>query len=143
MPDSTNANRGWFRYTDNKGNHWAMKVQKNWGENSESGFVTYGGTGHPAYGDDPPFPLGIGRNRPRTILCELIATGTVQTTVGFRKTRVRVGAATAEAWTNGAYVFESSAKGIAGAVNYQVVGYSDEHMLVAHPITQLPEPIGP
>ena len=119
-----------------------MKVQKSWGDNADSGFLAYGSGGR-AFGDDPVFPMKVGRNRPRSILCELVATGIVQTTVGFRKTRARVGSNTAAAWTTNGYTFVSSAKGIAGAVDYQVVGYQDEHIMVAHAITQLPEPTGP
>jgi hypothetical protein len=141
MPDSTNPNRRWYRYTDNGGRFWAMKVQANWGNNSDSGFLAYG-TGGRSYGDDPVFPSNTGRNRPRAILCELIATTAGNTTVGFRKTKVRVGTAACEAATNKGYVFESSAKGIAGSINYQRVGLQEEHILDAHPITALPEPNG-
>jgi hypothetical protein len=140
MPNSTNPNRQWYRYTDNHGNFWAMKVQANWGNNSDSGFLAYG-TGGRSYGDDPVFPLNSGRNRPRAIVCSLVAS-TGQTTVGYRKTRVRVGAPDAAAWTTAGYTFVSSAKGIAGAVNYQVESYQEEHILVAHSITSLPEPTG-
>jgi len=126
MPDSTNANRGWYRYTDNKGGHWSMKVQKAWGDSGDSGFAAYNVA-------DPVFPMTVGRNRPRAIICQHAAS--------LRTTKVRVGSATATAWTT-AYTFVSSAKGIAGAVNYDKIGEQEEHIIRAHTINSLAEPAG-
>jgi hypothetical protein len=118
-----------------------MKVDKNWGDDSDSGFLAYG-TGGRAYGDDPVFPKNLGRNHPRAILCELVPTLDGNTQGGFRKTRRVVGAVTAAAWTTAGFTVVSSARGIPGAIDYQVVAYQSEHVMVAHPITVLPEPNG-
>jgi hypothetical protein len=64
MPDATNSRRQYFRYTDNQGGHWAVKVDRNWGAGADNGFVAYGGGG-PAFGSDPILERH-GRFRPRT-----------------------------------------------------------------------------
>lgn len=64
MPDATNPRRQYFRYTDNAGGHWAVKVDRNWGATANTGFVAYGGGG-PAFGADPILERH-GRFRPRT-----------------------------------------------------------------------------
>lgn len=64
MADATNPRRQFFRYTDNAGGHWAVKVDRNWGAGADNGFVAYGGGG-PAFGADPILERH-GRFRPRT-----------------------------------------------------------------------------
>jgi hypothetical protein len=131
MPDSTNPNRGWFRYTDNAGGHWSMKVQKSWGESADSGFAAFNVA-------DPVFPMHDSRNRPRAILCQN-QNGILGAGPTFRTTKVRVGSSAATAWTTD-YTFVSSAKGIAGPVDYKRIGQQEEHILRAHSIVSLPEP---
>lgn len=132
MPDSTNTNRGWFRYTADDGSFFAIKTDKGWGANADSGLVAYGGGG-PAFGDDPVFPK-VGRNRPRSI--------TGEEAVTFRTTKRVVGTLAAAAWTNGGYVIVSGWKGIAGAANYVKQFRTNEHLMQAHAINSRPEAVG-
>jgi hypothetical protein len=132
MPDSTNPRRQWARYTANNGGFWAVKADRSWIANSDSGLIAYGGGG-PALGTDPVFPNKVGRNRIRK------ARG--QNADTFQFTSWIVGSPTAAAGAPG-YVFVSSAKGIAGAVNYAWVGLQEEHILRAHLITPAAESVG-
>jgi hypothetical protein len=132
LPNSTNPRRQWARYTTNHGDFFAVKADRNWIANADSGLIAYGGAG-PAFGSDPTFPTRVGRNRLRM--------GRGQNADTFQYTRWIVGTPTAAAGQGG-YVYVSSAKGIAGAVNYNFVGLQDEHLLVAHDIPQAPENTG-
>lgn len=132
MPDSTNTNRGWFRYTADDGSFFAVKTDKGWGASGDSGLIAYGGGG-PAYGADPIFPRN-GRNHPRYI--------TGEEAVTFRTTRRIVGALDATAWTDGGYTIVSGWKGIAGAANYVKQGRTEEHLGQAHAINSRPEAVG-
>jgi hypothetical protein len=132
MPDSTNPRRQWARYTANNGDFFAVKADRNWIANSDSGLIAYGGGG-PAFGADPVFPTKDGRNRLRK--------GLGQQSTTLQRTSWIVGSPTAAAGAPG-YVFVSSAKGIAGAVNYDFVGLQEEHLLRAHNIPAAPESVG-
>jgi hypothetical protein len=132
MPDSTNPRRQWARYTANNGDFYAVKADRNWIANSDSGLIAYGGGG-PAFGTDPIFPEHVSRNR--------IRKGRGQNPDTLQFTSWVVGTTTAAAGA-GDYVFVSSAKGIAGAVNYNFVGLQDEHLLKAHLISPAPESVG-
>ena len=133
MPDSTNANRGWFRYTDNAGGHWSVKVQKAWGESGDSGFAAFNIA-------DPVFGKNTSRNRLRANTCENQNGGEAGAPT-YRKTKVYCGTAGCTAFTT-AYTFVSSAKGIAGAVDYVRIGQQEERILRAHAVASLPEPVG-
>lgn len=119
MPDATNPRRQWFQYTDGLGRTWAVKVDKNWGNNADSGLVAYGGGG-PALGSDLPFPVNSRRSRLRQGVYKLEAGGTsTNTTVGFATTKRVLGTSTAAAGVSG-YVLTAGAEGIAGSVLYRL-----------------------
>lgn len=131
MPDSTNARRQWFRYTDNGGKHWAVKVDRAWAADANNGFVAYGGGG-PAFGADPVL-IPHGRIRLRGAVYYNATTRTYN--------KRRFGSATASNLTSQANLTYGY-MGIAGAATGVFQFPIGERIPVAHDVPLAPEAAG-
>lgn len=94
----------WYRYTDNGGGHWSMRVDAQWGAAAASGFATFNSA-------DPVWPK-TRKYRARAIILQDTATG--------RKTELKIGSATATAYAKGQTVTRF-VRGLETAITFTVV----------------------
>jgi hypothetical protein len=114
----------WFQYTDDQGNTWAAKTDKDWGAAGASGFGTF----DPA---DLPFPK-TGRYRIRRV--QLIDN------VSGRITRRPLGTLAATAGVRGATVV-TVARGQTGSYTLTSQGIIGERIPKTGVIVSKPEPV--
>jgi len=113
----------WYRYTDNGGNHWAMRVDAAWGVASASGFASYNSA-------DPVWPRSK-RYRSRAVILVDATTG--------RKTTLKIGSATATAYAKGQTVTRY-VRGLQDAVTFTVTKLVGENQPSSNPlINSFPE----
>jgi hypothetical protein len=115
----------WYRYTADDGSFFALKVDKTWGDDADSGFAAFNAA-DPAITPNPSF-------RPRTI--------TMQDLVSGRVTRLPVGTTTATAWTTSGYTTDRPVRGGAGTVEYTKIANNGERIRRPRTIINKPEPI--
>ena len=113
----------WFRYTDNAGNHWSMRVDNAWGTTAASGFAAYNAA-------DPVWPRSK-RYRARAVIGV--------DTVSGRKTEVKIGAGNATAYAAG-QTFTRYVRGLQTAVTFTVTKLIGENKPASNPkINSYPE----
>ena len=115
----------WYRYEADDGSFYAVKVDKTWGDDADSGFTAYNAA------DPAPSP-GHGFT-PRTI--------TLQDTVSGRMTRRVVGAPDAAAWTTSGFTQAVPVRGGAGTVTLTKIANNGEKIRRPRTIISKPEPI--
>jgi hypothetical protein len=114
----------WYRYTDDEGNHWSVKVDKSWGDDAGSGLAAFNAA-------DPPFPRS-GRYRPRQVV--------LQDLVSARRTLRVLGTTAAAYGVRGATVL-SPVRGASGTVTLTSQGILGERFPRTGAIISKPEPI--
>lgn len=101
-----------YRYTDDDGGHWTVKVESDWGDSADSGFAVLVAT-------DPPF-TNKGRYHTRFIGLQDPQTG--------RVIKRPVGNPTAAAFAAGAYTTNIPVVGLEDPVPYTRVYKIGEHL---------------
>lgn len=114
----------WFRYTANDATHFAVKCDKDWGANADSGLATYNAA-------DPVW-VASPRNRLRKVA--------LQDTVSGRRTQRVAGTATAACLTPGATV-TTVARGAGGTYTLTSLGEIPEKRPKTAVIISKAEPI--
>lgn len=115
---------GYFRYTDNSGGHWAVKVDLDWGSNAQSGLTAFNAA-------DLAWPRAA-RYKTRKVLLQDLVSG--------RKTTRVLGVAGAPAGVRGAIV-ATVARGASGTYSLTSLGVIDEKTPKTGTIAHKPEPI--
>lgn len=113
----------WFRYTDNGGGHWSMRVDNAWGTAVASGFAAFNSA-------DPVWPRAR-RYRSRSVIGTDSATG--------RRTQLKVGAASATVFAKG-QTFTRYVRGLEDAITFTVTKLIGEAQPSSNPkINSFPE----
>lgn len=115
----------WYRYVDDNGNFWAIKLDKTWGDDADSGMAAFNAA-------DPAMPRNA-RFQPRTI--------TLQDLVSSRKTNRVVGSVAAAAWTNAAFTQTTPVRGQNGTLLLTKIKNNGEKIPHGAAIVSKPEPI--
>jgi hypothetical protein len=115
----------WYRYTADDGSFYAVKVDKTWGDNADSGFAAFNAV------DPAPSP-GHGFT-PRS--------ATYQDAVSSRMTKRYIGSPTADAWTTSGHTVVSPVRGGAGTVTLTKIQNNGEKIRRPRTIISKPEPI--
>lgn len=115
----------WYRYTADDGTFWAIKVDKTWGDDADSGLGAFNAA-DPAVTPHPGF-------RPRTV--------TLMDLVSSRVTQRIVGTTTALAWTTSGYAQAVPVRGGAGTVTLTKIRNNGEQIRRPRTIVSKPEPI--
>jgi hypothetical protein len=115
---------GWFRYTDDGGQFWAMKVDKDWGASGQSGLQAFNAA-------DPAWPKSQ-RYRPRKAILQDLVSG--------RRTSRVLGTAGAAAGVAGTTV-SGFVRGAGGTVPYTSLGIQAERRPKTGAIISKPEPV--
>ena len=123
MPDAIDFK--WYRYECDDGSFIALKVNKTWGDDADSGFAAFDAS-DPAISPGPSF-------RPRSI--------TMQDLVSGRVTKWPVGAADATAWTTSGFTQTAAIRGGAGTVTFTKIANNGERIRRPRTIISKPEPI--
>ena len=113
----------WFRYTDDGGAHWSMRVDNAWGTAGANGFAAFNAA-DPVFGRDDRF-----RRRRAVIAQDLAST---------RVTRMPVGSKTATVYAKG-QTFTRYVRGLEDAVTFTVIKLVGEKLGGPKAITSLPE----
>lgn len=126
MPGAANATDfKWYRYTADDGSFWAVKVDKTWGDDADSGLGAFNAA-------DPAISRG-GGFQPRTI--------TLQDAVSTRTTQRVVGTTTATAWTTSGFTQTVPVRGQDGTVTLTKIANNGEKIRRPRAIVSKPEPI--
>lgn len=115
----------YYIYTDNNGNEWSVKVDKTWGDNSDSGFSAAAG-GERVLVNSPA-------TRPRQIFLQDPTSGRITSRV--------VATTTATAWTASPYTTTVKFRGLATGVTMTKVQQRDEHIRKTRFPMSHPEPV--
>jgi hypothetical protein len=115
----------WYRYEADDGTFYALKVDKTWGDDADSGFAAFNAA-------DAAVTPGPGF-RPRSV--------TLQDLVSGRTTRRYVGAPDATAWTTSGFTQAVPVRGGAGTVTLTKIGNNGERIRRPRTIINKPEPI--
>jgi hypothetical protein len=115
----------WYRYTADDGTFFALKVNKTWGDDVDSGFTAFN-TADPAIAPSPSF-------RPRSILMQDVVSG--------RVTKWPVGTTAAAAWTTSGFTQTAPVRGGIGTVTFTKIGNVGERVRRPRTIISKPEPI--
>lgn len=115
----------WYRYVADDGSNIALKTDKTWGDDADSGFTAFNAA-DPAITPGPSF-------RPRAIQMQDLVSG--------RVTKWPVGSATATAWTTSGYTQTRPVRGGAGTVTFTKIGNIGERIRRPRTIVSKPEPI--
>lgn len=107
----------WYRYTDNGGGHWAMRVDNAWGTAAANGFAAYNAA-------DNVWPKSK-RYRRRAVIG-------VDSTTG-RKTTMPVGSSSATVYALG-QTFNRYVRGLQTAVTFTVVKLIGENKPASNPM---------
>ena len=124
MPTGNAVDFGYFRYTDDNGNFWAVKVDKDWGGLAASGLAAHNAA-------DPAWPTS-GRYRTRKVV--------LQDTTSGRTTRRILGTSGAAAGVPGATV-ATVARGAGGVYTLTSLGIEAERKPKHGTIISKAEPI--
>lgn len=125
MPTGEALDFKWYRYTADDGTFWAVKCDKTWGDDADSGLSAYNAA-------DPAVPRG-GGFRPRTI--------TLQDAVSSRMTQRVVGTDSATAWTTSGFTQTVPVRGAGGALTLTKIANNGERIRRPRTIVSKPEPI--
>jgi hypothetical protein len=125
MPTGNAIDYKWYRYTDNDGRTFAVKQDKTWGDDADSGLAAFNT-------DDPVLPVSGARNHPRFVVLVDVLTGRTKKKV--------VGTLAAFAAIDGTFTQVFKEPGLAGDVTYSYYGKVNEHFSRVGPITSKPEP---
>lgn len=123
MPVGNAIDFAYFRYTDDHGGHWSVKVDQDWGTNAASGLAAF----NPA---DLAWPRAQ-RYRTRKVLLQDLVSG--------RKTTRVLGQAGAASGVPGAQV-ATVARGAGGVYTLTSLGVIGERTPKTGTITHKPEP---
>lgn len=115
----------YYDYTTDEGETFALKVDKTWGADADSGFTAFT-PGTPAVTANASF-------RPRKVY--------LQDAVSGRVTQRVVGSPTAAAWTNASFTQAVPVRGGAGTVTLTKIGKLGERIRRPRAIVSKPEPI--
>lgn len=125
MPTGEAVDFAWYRYTCDDGTFRAMKVDKTWGADADSGFTAFNAA-------DAAVTRG-GSFRPRQIV--------LQDAVSTRTTTRVVGAADAAAWTTPGFTQTVGVRGAGGALTMTKIANVGERIRRPRAIVSKPEPI--
>lgn len=123
MPDAIDFK--WYRYTADDGSFIALKVNKTWGDDADSGFEAYNAA-DPAITPGPAF-------RPRSIV--------MQDAVSGRVTKWPVGASDATAWTTSGFTQTTVVRGGVGTLTLTKIQNVGEKIRRPRTIISKPEPV--
>ena len=123
MPDAVDFK--WYRYTCDDGTFRAVKVNKTWGDDADSGFSAYNAA-DAAVSPGPSF-------RPRAVV--------MQDSVSGRKTVWRCGSPAATAFTTAGFTQTTVVRGGVGTITLTKIGNLGEYIRRPRTIISLPEPI--
>lgn len=124
MPTGNAVDFQYYKYVDDAGDDWSVKVDKLWGDNADSGFA--------AFDAADPVLVPSPAQRPRMIFLQDPVTG--------RKTSRIVGTTAATAWTTAGYASTQVFRGLAGTVAVTKYGQRGEHIRRARAIINPAEP---
>lgn len=124
MPVGNAIDFAYFRYTDDHGGHWSVKVDQDWGGNAASGLTAFNAA-------DLAWPRAA-RYRTRKVLLQDLVSG--------RKTTRVLGSTGAAAGVPGAVV-ATVARGAGGTYNLTSLGVIGERQPKTGTIPHRPEPV--
>jgi len=125
MPTGEAVDFKWYRYTCDDGTFRAVKCDKTWGDDADSGLGAFNAA------DSAQSP-GSGF-QPRSV--------TLQDPVSSRVTRRIAGTLTAAAWTTPGFTQTVGVRGAAGALTLTKIANNGEKMRRPRAIVSKPEPI--
>lgn len=125
MPTGEAVDFQWYRYTDDNGNFWAVKVDKTWGDDADSGLDPFNAA-------DPAITRGRGFQPRGIILQDLVSTRTT-----FRV----VGATDATAWTTPGFTQTVPVRGASGTLTLTKIQNVGEKIRRPRAIANKAEPI--
>lgn len=125
MPTGNAIDFKWYRYVSNDGRNFAVKVDKTWGDDGDSGLAAFNTA-------DPVLEVSGARSRPRkVVLVDLLTGRTIERVVG---TVAAFNAIT------GSFTLDVNEPGLAGVVTYSYKAKRDERIAGPGNIVSKPEP---
>lgn len=124
MPVGNAVDFKWYRYTCDDGTFRAVKVDKTWGDDADSGLAAFNAA-DAAVTPNPSF-------RPRAVR--------MQDPVSTRISSLIVGSATAAAWTTAGFQQTRAVRGAGGTVTMTKIGNVGEKIRRPQAINSKPEP---
>jgi len=124
MPTGDAVDFKWYRYTANDGSFWAIKVDKLWGDDADSGLAA-------ANAADPVWPKSSNYSPRKVIFQDLVSS---------RTTSRVLGTAAAAAGVPG-FTQTTPVRGASGVLTLTSLGIQGEKRPKQHAIISKPEPI--